>query len=127
MKFKFHLTISLVIVFSFLTVISVRAQHEQHAGQNAPSKVAKHKRMKTVARRAKKTKAATGAKAHTTAKGHRQNGMQGKRHEVHHARPMQHGPTESKAHEGHEIHPAGKAMTEKPRAQQPAAEHQHQA
>jgi len=127
MKLKLHLIISLVIVVVFLTVSSVRAQHEQHAGQNAPARVGKHKKKRTLTRRAKKPRTDVAAKTRMRGKAHRQSGMQAKRHTVLHARPMQHNPSVSNAHEGHVVQPTGKSMTEKTTVQQPAAEHQHQA
>ena len=127
MKFKFHSMISLVIMVGFLTVTNVQAQHEQHAGHNAPSKALKHKKKKTLTRRAKKRRTATGVTEHTRGKSHRQSGMHAGRHPFHHGAPTQQSATDSKRHEGHAVQPAGKPMTEKPAAQQPAAEHQHQA
>lgn len=125
MKMKMHAMIALVIVFVFLIVISVPAQHEQHTGHKAPSKVSKQKKKKTLTRRGKKKRMATQARRHARSRVHRRSGMQGRRHIVRHARPAPQTPTKSKAHEGHAVQPAGKPMTEKPAAQQqPAAEHQ---
>jgi len=119
--------ISLVIMVGFLTVTNVQAQHEQHAGHNAPSKALNNKKKKTLTRRAKKRRTATGVTEHTRGKSHRQSGMHAGRHPFHHGAPTQQSATDSKRHEGHAVQPAGKPMTEKPAAQQPAAEHQHQA
>ena len=125
MKLKFYAIIPLVMVFLFLTVTCVRAQHEQHSGQQALAKVGTHKKKRTLVRRVKKTRTAVVAKTRMRGKAHHQRRTQAQRHTVHPARPMQHPPV-SNAHEGHAVPGPGKPATEKT-AQQPAAEHQHQA